>query len=170
MTEAVTQDVLSSLEAGDDIGTSDWLVVTQEMIDAFGAVTRDPDPMHIDPHWAAANGPYGGAIAFGFLTVSLLTHLLFDAMHTSSHRDPSTMGHYLNYGFDRLRLVSPVPAGARIRGRFTTLSRRQDDKERWITTFGCTIEIEGGDRPALVADWLSIWMPPEPVAGAEARS
>lgn len=167
MTQAITLDVHSSFQPGEEIGVSDWLLVTQEMVSQFGAVTRDPDPMHIDPDWAAVNGPYGGTIAFGFLTMSLLTHLLYQATRASSHRDPAKEGHYLNYGFDRLRLVAPVAVGARIRGRFTALDRRKNEKGRWLTKLGCVVEIEGGERPALVADWLSIWMPPEPAGSGE---
>lgn len=139
---------------------SDWLTVTQDMISVFGENTLDPDPMHIDPDWAARNGPFGGAIAFGFLTVSLLTKLFYSAQGRLHEQDPAKDGLVLNYGFDRLRLVSPVRAGARIRGSFTLKSRKRDEKARIVSTIGCIVEIEGADRPALVADWLSIWVPP----------
>lgn len=160
MSIAPRQAAVLELPLNAELGVSNWVVVDQAMIDGFGAVTLDPDPMHIDPEWAAANGPFGGTIAFGFLTVSLLTHLLHSAMGTHPGREAAGQGHYLNYGFDRLRLVAPVKVGARIRGRFTKLRQQQDDQGRWLTTFGCVIEIEGADRPALVADWLSIWIPP----------
>lgn len=151
----------ASLSPGAEIGPSAWVEITQEMIDRFAEVTRDPDPMHVDPDWAQLNGPYGGAIAFGFLTVSLLTHLLHDAVGSqpqAEHREP---GHFLNYGFDRLRFVAPVPAGARVRGHFRVSDRRLDERGRWLTNFDCRVEIEDCERPALVADWLSIWVPPE---------
>ena len=142
------------------VRVSDWLVVTQNMIDVFGDNTLDPDPMHIDPEWAARNGPFGGAIAFGFLTVSLLTKLLYSAQGPLHEQDAASGGLVLNYGFDRLRLVSPVRAGARIRGAFVLKSRRRDEKGRIVSTMGCEVEVEGSDRPVLVADWLSIWVPP----------
>jgi acyl dehydratase len=154
------QEAVFATPVSSEVGLSDWVVVDQSMVDGFAAATRDPDPMHIDPVWAAANGPYGGTIAFGFLTIALLTHLLHLAVGTAPSRDATGEGHYLNYGFDRLRLVAPVPVGARIRGRFVKQAQHEDEKGRWLTTFGCTIEIEGSDRPALVADWLSIWVPP----------
>lgn len=154
--------ILSNLSQGDEIGVSPWLVVDQEMISAFGAVTRDPDPMHVDPEWARRHSRYGDTIAFGFLTVSLLTHLLHGAMGTDPARDTGENGEYLNYGMDYLRLISPVPVGSRIRGRFNILETRIDDKDRKIVKFGCEVEIEGGERPALVAHWLSIWIPPSP--------
>ena len=161
MTFAPAPNPVLSLPINAEVGVSEWIVVDQAMIDAFAAATRDPDPMHINPQWAAANGPYGGTIAFGFLTISLLTHLLHSATGTAPSDDAASQGHYLNYGFDRLRLVAPVPTGSRIRGRFVKQRQEQDEKGRWLTTFGCTIEIEGVERPALVADWLSIWVPPQ---------
>ena len=155
------QDALGSLKPGDHVGTSPWTVVSQDMIDGFGAVTLDPDPMHIDPEGARENGPFGGTIAFGFLTMSLLTHFLHSALGSSPHRDPHTSGYYLNYGFDRLRLVSPVHAGKRLRGVFRIADRTRDERQRLVTTFDCMIEIEGEERPALIASWLTVWVPPE---------
>lgn len=144
-----------------ELGPSHWITITQDMIDQFGLLTRDPDPMHVDPTWAEQNGPYGGSIAFGFLTLSLLTHLLHDAVGSTPQAEQRAPGHFLNYGFDRLRFVSPVPVGARIRGVFRVSDRAIDARGRWLTTFDCKIEIEGQERPALVADWLSIWVPPK---------
>ncbi len=158
-----SREAIEGMKPGDDLGASPWLLVTQDLVSRFGAATLDPDPMHIDPEWAKTNGPFGGTIAYGFLTISLLTHLLHQAMHTHSHRDPAESGYFLNYGFNRLRLVAPVPVGARIRGRFKVAARNCDERSRWVTTMDCTIEIEGSDRPALVAEWLSVWVPPEAV-------
>jgi acyl dehydratase len=138
---------------------SDWVRVTQEMIDEFGHCTLDPDPMHVDPEWAAA-GPFGMTISFGFLTISLLSRLMRAALKTPHARDLSVSGYYLNYGFERLRLVSPVKVNSRIRGHFQVIGREQDEKGRVLSTFHCVIEIEGEERPAMVADWLSLWVPP----------
>jgi acyl dehydratase len=151
----------AALQPGADLGASPWVTVTQSMIDGFGSVTLDPDPMHIDPEWARANGPYDGTIAFGFLTISLLTHLLHSTLGTGHDRDAGHSGHYLNYGFDRLRFVAPVRAGRRIRGRFKVLDCRRDERQRLMTTFDCTVEIEGEERPALSAQWLTVWVPPD---------
>jgi len=146
---------------GEEVGVSGWVTIDQEMISGFGDVTLDPDPMHINPEWAKRNGPFGGTIAFGFLTVALLTHLLHAALGTDPARDAGREGHYLNYGLDYLRLVTPVRVNCRIRGRFKALEIRTDEKDRTIVKFGCEIEIEGEERPALVAEWLAIWVPPE---------
>jgi acyl dehydratase len=142
--------------AEDTTLVSDWLVIDQDMISQFGVLTRDPDPMHMDPEWAKANGPYGGTIAYGFLTISLLSHLVHLVRNDSG--GPKN-GHYLNYGFDRLRLVSPVRVGSRIRGRFQPQESKPDEKGRVLNRYNCSIEVEGQDRPALVAEWLSLWVP-----------
>jgi acyl dehydratase len=155
------RDPFAELKPGSEIGVSNWVLVTQDMIDGFGKVTLDADPMHIDPHWAATKGPFGHTIAFGFFTMSMLTHLLHDAMNTDSAREPAEMGYYLNYGFDRLRLVAPVPVERRVRGRFSLISRDGDEKGRYVSRVHATIEVEGGDRPALVAEWLTMWVPPD---------
>ena len=151
---------LHDLSPGQELGVSEWVTITQSMINEFGAATLDPDPMHVDPEWARTEGPFGGTIAFGFLTISLLTHLLGLVAKPDRTRHPATAGYYLNYGFDRLRLVAPVRSGRRIRGRFTVLDHKRDERDRLVTTFECTVEIEGEDRPALSALWLTVWVPP----------
>jgi acyl dehydratase len=151
---------MSVLAPGALIGTSAWLLVPQDMTTDFGRVTLDPDPMHIDPVWARANSPFGGTIAFGFQTISLLTHLLYSATHGSADRAPAVAGYHLNYGFNRLRLITPVPVNIRVQGIFRLKERAVDDKGRSITTLDSTIMVEGRERPALVADWLTIWVPP----------
>lgn len=156
---ARTSDPIADIRPGDQAYVSDWVTVTQEMIDDFGRCTLDPDPMHVDPEWAA-NGPFGGTIAFGFLTISLLTHMMHSAIKTSPGREPASAGYFLNYGFDRLRLVTPVPVGSRVRGVFKLASREPDEKGRLVAAFDALIEIEGEARPALAARWLSIWVPP----------
>lgn len=143
---------------GEEIGASRWIEVDQNMISAFGHLTLDPDPMHMDAAYAERNGPFGGTIAFGFLTLALLTHMLHDAMGGADYHG-RTAGHYLNYGFDRLRFVAPVKVGSKIRGVFRMADLEMDEKARWQATFDCTIEIEGESKPALVANWLAIWVP-----------
>lgn len=147
---------------GQQLGPSDWLCVDQSMISDFGRTTLDPDPLHIDPEWAKVNGPYGGTIAFGFLTVALLTKLLHSATETTVHVDPMKTGLFLNYGFDRMRLISPVKVDSHVRGQFALVNLDVDKKGRFIATFDCTIEIKGEARPALSAQWLTIWIPPAP--------
>jgi acyl dehydratase len=149
-------------EIGREFRSPAWVQVTQELIDGFGKYTLDPDPFHIDPAWAKEHSPFAGTIAFGFFTVSILTHLLHIAQGSGARdvaADPVTHGHYLNYGFNRLRLVSPIHVNKRIRGVFTVKDLIVDEKGRNIMTFDVTVEIEGEDRPALVADWLAVWIP-----------
>jgi acyl dehydratase len=154
----------AGLDQGARFENDKWVTITQDLIDGFGKYTLDPDPFHIDPAWSKAHSPYGGTIAFGFMTISLLTHLLHIAQGDQARdtsADPSKYGHYLNYGFNRLRLVSPVPVNARIRGRFVVKDVIIDEKGRQIVNFDTTIDIENESRPALVADWLAVWVPAE---------
>lgn len=160
MNEFVNQNTFKNFTPGRVIGPSEWLTVTQEMIDSFGTATLDHDPMHVDPEWAAA-GPFGQTIAFGFLTVSLLTHMMHRALGTDTGRYDPTKGYYMNYGFDRLRLVSPVPCGSRIRANFQVAGLRPDSGSRSIVKFDVRVEVEGSERPAMVAEWLTVWVPPE---------
>jgi acyl dehydratase len=155
-----TQRVLTSMQPGQPIGISDWVTVTQEMIMKFGDATLDHDPMHIDPAWASA-GPFGTTISFGFLTMSLLTHMLHQTLGSDSSSYDPRQGYYLNYGFDRMRLVTPVPVGSRIRARFVLAGLRPDSRNRSIARFDVEVEIEGLDRPAMIAQWLTVWVPPE---------
>ncbi len=150
------ETTLTTAEESEEL-VSDWLLIDQAMNTSFGELTLDPDPMHIDPEWANANGSYGGTIVYGFLTISLLSYLI----HTVREEMPDAQkdGHYLNYGFDRLRLISPIPTGSRIRGRFAFTAPETDEKGRRLNHYECTIEIEGQERPALVAEWLSMWVP-----------
>jgi acyl dehydratase len=129
------------------------------MITKFGEATLDPDPMHIDPAWSRENSPYGGTIAFGFLTSSLLTHLLYGALNRNLVQDASKQGHVMNYGLDYLRFISPVPVNSKIRGHFKVLENSVDKKGRNIVKFGCEIKIEGLEKPALIAEWLGILIP-----------
>lgn len=141
---------------------SDWVAITQPMIDAFAEASLDADPMHDDPAWAAENSPIGKTIAYGFQTMSLLSYLAKEALGARESATSSGRGSSLNYGFDRLRLVAPVPVGSRIRGQFTLKERKVDEKGRTVTVLDSVVEIEGQERPALVADWLSVWAPSDP--------
>lgn len=136
---------------GQTIGTSRWIDVPQQRITDFGHITEDPDPMHIDPAWAAAHSPYGQTIAFGFLTVALLTRMANDVI-----RRPADEVSTLNYGFDRLRLLSPVMVGSRIRGHFVLKELALRSPTQFRANYAVSVEVEGQDKPALVADWLSI--------------
>jgi len=117
--------------------------------------------MHVNPEWAEKEGPLGEAVAFGFLTMSLLTRLMVhDIFGVDSSRHDVTDGYYLNYGFDRMRLIAPVPAGSRVRAHFNVAEVRPDDGGRTIVKFGVHMECDQAERPVLVGEWLSCWVPP----------
>ncbi|MBD3679831.1 MAG: MaoC family dehydratase [Rhodobacteraceae bacterium] len=149
---------------GTEIGLSDWLNVDQKMIDGFADVTRDWQFIHVDPARAAAESPYGGTIAHGFLTLSLLPELARTAL---PEIEGAAMG--VNYGFDRMRFVSPVPSGTRVRGRFVLTGCEERRPGELSLGWNVTVEIEGQDRPALVADWLTLRiLEPAPQQGEKA--
>lgn len=155
----MTQNPTATPVADATTRMSRWLTITQDMIHAFGASTLDADPIHDDFEWAARNSPYGGTIAYGFLTMSLLTHFFKEAAEDPNAVSSTETGYNLNYGFDRLRFVSPVPVGSRIRGCFTPLGQREDEKGRIIHCMSAVVEIEGRKQPALVAEWLAVSVP-----------
>lgn len=138
--------------AGQEIGTSDWIGIDQSRIDAFAAATLDDQFIHTDPV-RAAQTPFGGTIAHGFLTLSLLSRMFTEVVPPLAGARMT-----LNYGFDSLRFLAPVRSGGRVRGRFflSAVTSRGDD--RLQLSFRVTIEIEGETRPALVADWLVLAM------------
>ena len=161
MTRLQMKESFARFHPGMELGASSWITVTQEMITKFGDATLDQDPMHVDPAWAA-DGPFGEAVAFGFLTMSLLTRMMVhDVLGADSSRPDIHDGYYLNYGFDRLRLIEPVPAGSRIRAHFAVKDVRPDEGGRSIVTFAVSMECDRASRPVLVAEWLSCWVPPE---------
>jgi acyl dehydratase len=132
---------------GQEVGTSDWLEVSQERINQFAETTEDRQWIHIDVERAARESPFKETIAHGFLSLSLLSALGKGAMFVGGVR----MG--VNYGLNRVRFVSPVPAGARIRGRFT-LATIEEIKGGVQATWKVTIERDGSERPCCVAEWL----------------
>jgi acyl dehydratase len=142
------------MTVGEVIGSSPWITVTQDDIDTFAKVTRDPDPMHIDPAWCAEHGPFPTTVAFGFLTLALITHM----SHTA--REWPQGVYALNLGFDRVRFIAPVPVGSHIRGHFrlAEASLRDDGSVRTVTAV--EVEIAGDDRLALAASWLGVFYPP----------
>ena len=145
----LTPDELQA-RIGTEIGTSSWHLIDQAMVDRFAEVTSDRQFIHVDPARAAAETPFGGTIAHGFLTLSLLSAFLAEAM---PHVEGATG---INYGFDKIRFLTPVKTGARVRARFTLkdLQRRSDTELVW--RHAVTVEIEGAEKPALVAEWLGM--------------
>jgi len=133
--------------AGKDLGKSAWLEITQERVNLFADATGDHQWIHVDPARAATDSPFKTTIAHGFLTLSLVSSLLRDAIQLTGLRMA------INYGLNRARFVSPVPAGSRIRGRFT-LAALDEVLDGVQATWQVTVERDGGDKPCLVADWL----------------
>jgi acyl dehydratase len=144
---------------GREIGTSDWHLVSQEQIDGFADATGDHQFIHVDPARAAKETPFGGTIAHGFLTLSLLSKLAMEALPGIEGR---VMG--INYGFEKIRFLSPVRSGARIRGRFDLQNLTARNERELLMRFAVTVEIENEDKPALAAEWLTISVMGEPIA------
>ena len=132
---------------GQEVAVSPWLDVSQERIDTFAKAIEDFQWIHVDPA-RAKRSPFGGTIAHGFLTLSLLSHL---SEMTFSFSDRK-MG--VNYGLNRVRFTSPVKSGARVRARFTLLKYEPIDADGVQVTWNTTVEIEGAPKPALVAEWI----------------
>jgi acyl dehydratase len=132
---------------GEEVAVSPWVEVSQERIDTFARAIDDPQWIHVDPS-RAKDSPFGGTIAHGFLTLSLLSHL---SERTFSFSDRK-MG--VNYGLNRVRFTSPVPSGSRVRARFTLLKYEPIDNNGVQVTWNAVVEIEGSDKPVLIAEWI----------------
>ena len=134
---------------GKEIGVSDWFEINQERINAFADITEDWQYIHIDPERAAAT-PFGTTIAHGFLTLSMLSALGQNAL---PQLEGAVMG--VNYGFDKVRFVSPVPSGARIRGRFSLLSADELKPGEITLKYNVEVEVENASKPSVIAEWIS---------------
>jgi acyl dehydratase len=139
---------------GREVGTSPWQQIDQAMIDAFAELTCDRQFIHVDPVRAAATS-FGGTVAHGFLTLSLLSHFARQVV-------PPVAGAVMsvNYGIEKLRFLAPVPAGSRVRGRFTLKDLRERRPGEWLLVLDVRVEIEGSEKPALVAEWLGLHVIP----------
>lgn len=135
---------------GEEIGVSGWISVDQDRIDAFADATEDRQFIHVDADLAAKT-PFGGTIAHGFLSLSLLSRMAADAMLI-----PDTTRMAVNYGLDRVRFVAPVRSGKRVRGRFTLDGADEKAPGQLLLRHTVTVEIEGEDKPALTAQWLGL--------------
>ena len=132
---------------GQEVGVSPWIEVTQERIDTFARAIEDFQWIHVDRERAKAS-PFGGTIAHGFLTLSLLSHLSETTFSYAGRR----MG--VNYGLNRVRFTAPVPSGGRVRARFTLGKYEQLDGNGVQLTWNTLVELEGSAKPALVAEWV----------------
>lgn len=137
---------------GTEVGVSSWIEIDQDRIDAFAEVTNDHQFIHVNPELAKQT-PFGTTIAHGFLTLSLASGMSYEAV---APLEGVVMG--VNYGFDKLRFLAPVPVNSKVRGRFKLLSAEDKGGGRWLIKHELTVEIEGGDKPALIAEWLGMQM------------
>ena len=135
-------------QVGQELGVSDWITVGQDRINVFADATEDHQFIHVDPTLAAQT-PFGGTIAHGFLSLSLLSRMAADVMLV-----PETTKMGVNYGFERVRFLSPVRAGKRVRGRFTLVSFEEKRPGQYQFAHDVMVEIEGEEKPALSATWI----------------
>jgi acyl dehydratase len=133
---------------GSEIGVSDWILIDQARIDAFADITEDHQFIHVDPE-RAAKTPFRGTVAHGFLTLSLLSRMAEGVMLR-----PESLRMAVNYGFEKVRFMAPVKSGKRVCGRFRMLSAEEKRPSQWQITYEVTVEIEGEEKPALIADWI----------------
>jgi acyl dehydratase len=136
---------------GKEVGVSSWHVVDQSRINVYADVIEDHQFIHIDPERAKRETPFGSTVAHGFLTMSLMSIMSYEVMPVIER---TTMG--VNYGFDKLRFISPVRAGRRVRGRFVLTEAKLRKATELQSRTNVTVEIEGEDKPAIVADWLGL--------------
>jgi acyl dehydratase len=144
---------LDGIEVGTELGVSGWVTVDQAMIDAHAEVTGDRDWIHNNVARATREGPFGAPIAQGSLLVGNLVRMQEQVIRAAGD---AALGYALNYGFDRLRFVHPVRAGERIRARLRVDGVREREDGARVVTLDVEVEIEGRDRPALVAAWLAL--------------
>ena len=149
MTTITVDDIPAAI--GTEIGRSEWRTVSQEMISLFADATDDHQWIHLDQERAAKETPFGTTIAHGFLTLSLLSTLAYEALPAL---EGATMG--INYGFDKIRFMAPVRAGAKVRAVFTLADTDIRPSGRVLNTYDVTLEIENSLKPALTATWLTM--------------
>jgi acyl dehydratase len=148
MAVASIEDIQAKV--GQEVGVSDWILIDQARIDAFAAVTDDHQFIHVDPE-AAAKTPFGGTVAHGFLTLSLLSRMAADAMLR-----PENIKMGVNYGFEKVRFLAPVRSGKRVRGRFRLDRFEEKRAGQYQFVHQVTVEIEDEDKPALIAEWIGM--------------
>jgi len=133
--------------------SGDWLTITQDRIDGFAEVTEDRQFIHVDPEACALYSPWRVPIAHGFLTLSLLTHLVGSVPQDARQAEGRLVG--INYGFDRVRFLSPVPVGSRVRASAAVAAVERKDPATLQVTQAVTVDIEGGAKPALACAWIT---------------
>ncbi|HXL69337.1 MAG TPA: MaoC family dehydratase [Xanthobacteraceae bacterium] len=136
---------------GEEVGVSDWHLIDQARIDGFAEVTDDHQFIHVDPVRAKAETPFGGTIAHGFLTLSMLATMGYEALPLIENR---AMG--INYGLDKVRFLQPVRAGSRLRARYKLRDVTERSAKEVMFRYEVTVEIEGSDKPALYAESIAL--------------
>ncbi|MCP1968492.1 MaoC family dehydratase [Bradyrhizobium elkanii] len=144
--------------AGTEIGVSRWFEIDQSRIDKFADVTEDRQFIHVD-QVNAGKTAFGGTVAHGFLTLSLLIAMAQDGLPDIDGRVMA-----VNYGFDKIRFISPVPSGSRVRGRFRLVEVKVRGANELMNRVEVTVEIDGVDKPALAAEWLNVFIFRERIA------
>lgn len=135
---------------GQEVGVSPWVAIAQAQVNLFADATGDHQFIHVDPERAARESAFGGPIAHGFLSLSMLPALSLGVL-------PAFEGAIgINYGFDKVRFLNPVPVGARVRARFALNEFTRRNPQEFTTRYAVTVEIEGATRPAVVADWITM--------------
>lgn len=157
MTQQTTRRSFESFEAlqaevGNEIGVSDWMTVEQDRINQFAEATGDHQWIHVDVERSRRESPYGAPIAHGHLTLSLVPRLIAATLEYT----PRTAG--INYGLDKARFMSPVKAGARIRGRVRLAAAERTNEKTVKVTYSTTVEIEGENKPACVAETIALYL------------
>ena len=134
-------------QIGQEIAVSDWIAIPQERIDAFAEATDDRQWIHVDAARAAAESPFGTTIAHGFLTLSLASSLMYRTLSLRRFRMA------VNYGLNRVRFITPLPVGSRVRGRFSPIAV-EETRGGMQVTWAITLDREGADKPCCVAEWV----------------
>ncbi len=145
----ISQDQIDNF-VGEKVGTSDWIEITQDRINQFADVTEDHQFIHVDPE-AAKSTPFGGTVAHGFLTLSMLSKMAGGSVLVL---EGIKMG--VNYGFEKVRFSNPVKVNKRIRGHFSLMSAAQKVPGQWTFKYAVKVEIEDEAKPALVAEWVTM--------------
>ena len=151
MTEKRYTTEILRAELGEEPRVSDWLTVSQDLMNRFSEATLDPDWMHIDPVRAKTESPFGQTIAFGFWTMSMMSYFY---RKTTGREYPEGALYGFNYGFDRVRLMAPIPVGKRVRNHSRFLDVEDRGEGRFLVKTENRVEIEGEDKPAMIAEWL----------------
>ncbi len=147
--KTVKKEELAGL-VGTEVGISDWITINQDRINIFADVTEDHQFIHVDEA-KAKHTPFGTTIAHGFLTLSLLSKF---SEQGSITLEGVQMG--MNYGFDKVRFLSPVPVGSKVRGRFTIKDAVEKRPGQFLITYDITVDIDGGEKPALICEWMAM--------------